>query len=172
MEWFFKERIPRNFGVSEINLDKYVSGILDLPDSPDPEIKLENLQKGLYTYIFLLLIAMCVLMFEVIKNKLEKRKVHSVEQCLIDQSINQTSDSIKNNQNADSKEPNQIVVPGRKRLTMYGLKSRPRSANGNITMVVTTCDVSAPFSSARIEEPIPVPSDQAPLLSVKIARGS
>lgn len=69
LEWFYKERVPRLFGESELNLDKFVSNQLFLPGAPDPEIKYQNITHMIQMYIVLIVVSMVVLLYEIFRFK-------------------------------------------------------------------------------------------------------
>lgn len=66
MRWFILHRIPRIFGGSELNLDKFVNSQLFLPDADEPEIKLENMKNFYKIYFILIFIAFLVLLYELL----------------------------------------------------------------------------------------------------------
>lgn len=72
MDWYVKERVPRTFADSEIILDQYVSSQLFLPETPEPEIKLKNIQKFKYLYFSLLFTSLIVLIYEIIHYQIKK----------------------------------------------------------------------------------------------------
>ena len=83
MEWYCKKRIPRLFGGSEIDLDQFVSSRLFLPESPEPEIKLDNVYKFYNLYLSLIIISLIVLIYEIIRDKAMKKLIESEKQIKI-----------------------------------------------------------------------------------------
>lgn len=67
------------FGGSEIDLDQLVSSKLSLPESPEPEIKLDNVYKFYNLYLLLIIISLIVLIFEIIRDKPMKKLTESEE---------------------------------------------------------------------------------------------
>ena len=69
MEWYFKERTPRLFGGSEVNLDLFASSRLFLPYPREPEIRLGNVHKTFWLYFSLIIIALIALIYEILKER-------------------------------------------------------------------------------------------------------
>lgn len=57
------------FGGSDVNLDLFVSSQLFLPEPREPEIRLENFQKIFSLFFSLIIIALIVLVYEILKAK-------------------------------------------------------------------------------------------------------
>lgn len=69
LEWFFQDRVPRLFGNSELNLDKFTSNQLFLAEVPEPEIKQKNMKHAIQLYFASLLISLVVLMYEIYRRR-------------------------------------------------------------------------------------------------------
>ena len=72
LEWFLKERVPCEFGGSEIILDQFASNKLFQATPPEPEIKFGNVHKLFILFPSLLAVATVVLLMEILKHKLDE----------------------------------------------------------------------------------------------------
>ena len=77
-----KVRVPRVLAGNEIVLDQFVSTKLFLPEPPPPRINFKNVHNLMYLYVSHLALALCVLLFEVVKNKLDRAQVRVVHKSI------------------------------------------------------------------------------------------
>ena len=89
--WMTKERVPRIYGstdndeddvAQEIMIEKRISATIEVAESPEPMIRLENAYKLPRIYFVCLPIAMIVLWYEFVHHSVRRSKIQNATSTL------------------------------------------------------------------------------------------